>query len=137
MSPSSAPLYYWSQNVGGLQVLLEEMVAAGTTQMVFSSSAAVYGQPDLTPGAPGISGDGRILESAPRMPMNPYGATKLAGEHMMAATARAHQWHAMSLRYFNVAGAAQPGARRPRGAEPDPHGPRGPRERPAAQGVRR
>ena len=102
------PLYYWSQNVGGLQVLLEEMVAAGTTQMVFSSSAAVYGQPDLTPGAAGISGDGRILESAPRSPMNPYGATKLAGEHMVAATAHAHQWHAMSLRYFNVAGAASP-----------------------------
>ncbi len=102
------PLYYWSQNVGGLQVLLEEMVASGTTQMVFSSSAAVYGQPDLTPGAAGISGDGRILESAPRMPMNPYGATKLAGEHMIAATAHAHQWHAMSLRYFNVAGAASP-----------------------------
>ena len=102
------PLHYWSQNVGGLQVLLEEMVAAGTTQMVFSSSAAVYGQPDLTPGAPGVSGDGRILESAPRMPMNPYGATKLAGEHMIAATAHAHQWHAMSLRYFNVAGAASP-----------------------------
>jgi UDP-glucose 4-epimerase len=102
------PLYYWSQNVGGLQVLLEEMVASGTTQMVFSSSAAVYGQPDLTPGAAGISGDGRILESAPRSPMNPYGATKLAGEHMIAATAHAHQWHAMSLRYFNVAGAASP-----------------------------
>jgi UDP-glucose 4-epimerase len=102
------PLYYWSQNVGGMQVLLEEMVAAGTTQMVFSSSAAVYGQPDLTPGSPGISGDGRILESAPLMPMNPYGATKLAGEHMLAATARANNWHAMSLRYFNVAGAATP-----------------------------
>jgi UDP-glucose 4-epimerase len=42
------------------------------------------------------------------MPMNPYGATKLAGEHMIAATARAHQWHAISLRYFNVAGAASP-----------------------------
>ena len=102
------PLYYWSQNVGGLLVLLEEMVAAGTTQMVFSSSAAVYGQPDLTPRAPGISGEGRIMESAPCMPVNPYGATKLAGEHMVAATALAHQWHTMSLRYFNVAGAGSP-----------------------------
>ena len=102
------PLYYWSQNVGGLQVLLEEMLAAGTTQMVFSSSAAVYGQPDLTPHAPGISGDGRITESAPCMPVNPYGATKLAGEHMVAATALANHWHAMSLRYFNVAGAGSP-----------------------------
>ena len=52
------PLYYWAQNVGGLQVLLEEMVAAGTTQMVFSSSAAVYGQPDLTPGPRGSPGTG-------------------------------------------------------------------------------
>jgi UDP-glucose 4-epimerase len=42
------------------------------------------------------------------MPVNPYGATKLAGEHMVAATAHAHRWHAMSLRYFNVAGAASP-----------------------------
>jgi len=102
------PLHYWSQNVGGLQVLLEEMVAAGTTQMVFSSLAAVYGQPDLTPGAPGISRDGHITESAPCMPVNPYGATKLAGEHMVAAAALAHRWHAMSLRYFNVAGAVSP-----------------------------
>jgi UDP-glucose 4-epimerase len=102
------PLYYWAQNIGGLQVLLEEMVDSGTLQMVFSSSAAVYGQPDLTPGAPGVSGVGRILETAPCTPMNPYGATKLAGEHMVAATARANKWHAMSLRYFNVAGAASP-----------------------------
>jgi len=102
------PLYYWSQNVGGLQVLLEEMVEAGKTQMVFSSSAAVYGQPDLSPGAPGVSRAGRITESGPCAPMSPYGATKLAGEHMVSATAHAHRWHAISLRYFNVAGAASP-----------------------------
>lgn len=102
------PLEYWAANVGGLQVLLEEMVAAGINQMVFSSSAAVYGQPDLAPGAPGVSGAGRITEAAPCMPINPYGATKLAGEQMVSATAHAHAWHAISLRYFNVAGAGSP-----------------------------
>ena len=102
------PLYYWSQNVGGLQVLLEEMVDAGLSQMVFSSSAAVYGDLPLTPDTPGISREGRITEVAPRMPINPYGATKLAGESMVSATAQAHEWHAISLRYFNVAGAATP-----------------------------
>jgi UDP-glucose 4-epimerase len=96
------PLHYWSENVGGLQVLLEEMVAAGVTQMVFSSSAAVYGQPNLA--SPGD----RITESPPCLPITPYGATKLAGEWMVAATARANGWKALSLRYFNVAGAGSP-----------------------------
>ena len=102
------PLHYWGQNVGGLQVLLEEMVDAGINQMVFSSSAAVYGQPDLTPGGPGISASGRITENAPCAPVNPYGATKLSGEWMVAGTAEANAWHAISLRYFNVAGAGSP-----------------------------
>ena len=102
------PLYYWRQNVGGLQVLLEEMEQAGTAQMVFSSSAAVYGQPDMAPGAAGISVDGRITEQTPCLPMNPYGATKLAGEQMVGAAAGANQWHVLNLRYFNVAGAASP-----------------------------
>ena len=102
------PLHYWGQNVGGLQVLLEEMVDAGINQMVFSSSAAVYGQPDLTPGGPGISASGRITENAPCAPINPYGATKLSGEWMVAGTAEANAWHAISLRYFNVAGAGSP-----------------------------
>lgn len=96
------PLYYWRENVGGLQVLLEEVVAAEIKQMVFSSSAAVYGEPDL---------GGRveqIRESTPRQPINPYGATKLAGEHMVGATAAAHGMTALSLRYFNVAGAGAP-----------------------------
>jgi UDP-glucose 4-epimerase len=97
------PLYYWSQNVGGLQVLLEEMLEAEIAQMVFSSSAAVYGQPELAGGA-----SARIVEDTACVPINPYGATKLAGEWMVGATARAHGWHAMSLRYFNVAGAGSP-----------------------------
>ncbi len=99
------PLHYWAQNVGGLQVVLEEMLASGIAQMVFSSSAAVYGQPELA--AHGLE-HARITESTPCAPINPYGATKLAGEQMVAATAHAHGWHALSLRYFNVAGAGSP-----------------------------
>ncbi len=99
------PLHYWSQNVGGLQVLLEEMVEAGLRRMVFSSSAAVYGQPQQ---AAGGSAAERITEQTPCQPINPYGATKRAGEWMVAGTAQAHRWRAMSLRYFNVAGAAAP-----------------------------
>ena len=90
------PLWYWEENVGSLQVLLEEMVAAGIAQFVYSSSAAVYGQPDSTD---------LITELSDCRPINPYGATKLAGEWMTSATADRHGWAAMSLRYFNVAGA--------------------------------
>ena len=97
------PLYYWSQNVGGLQVLLEEMTAAGIDRMVFSSSAAVYGQPEHLQSA-----HDRITEAGPCAPINPYGATKLAGEWMVAQTAHAFRWRALSLRYFNVAGAGAP-----------------------------
>lgn len=99
------PLHYWAQNVGGLQVLLEEMVAAGVNQMVFSSSAAVYGEPDLGHGDPAHQ---RITEATNCAPINPYGATKLAGEWMVAAAAHANAWTALSLRYFNVAGAGSP-----------------------------
>lgn len=90
------PLYYWQENVGNLQVLLEEMTHAGVSKFVYSSSAAVYGQPDV---------QGLITEDTPCEPINPYGATKLAGEWMTSATAQQHRWSAMSLRYFNVAGA--------------------------------
>ncbi len=93
------PLHYWGENVGGLQVVLEEMVEAGIAQMVFSSSAAVYGQPTMADPLD------RISEATPCTPINPYGATKLAGEWMVGATAAAHGWKALSLRYFNVAGA--------------------------------
>ena len=55
-----------------------------------------------------IARSGRITENAPCAPINPYGATKLSGEWMVASTARANAWHAISLRYFNVAGAATP-----------------------------
>ena len=95
----SRPLWYWRQNVHGLQTLLEEAVAVGVRRFVYSSSAAVYGQPDtLSP----------IGEDEPCEPINPYGATKRAGEWMIDATARRFGWSAISLRYFNVAGAGDP-----------------------------
>jgi UDP-glucose 4-epimerase len=93
------PLWYWRQNVQGLQTLLEAAVEAGVRRFVYSSSAAVYGQPDtLRP----IGEDGHCD------PINPYGASKRAGEWMIDATARRFGWRATSLRYFNVAGAAEP-----------------------------
>ena len=90
------PLWYWQENIGCLQVLLEEMVTAEVQRFVYSSSAAVYGQPDST---------ALITEDSDCRPINPYGATKLAGEWMTTAVAERHGWSAMSLRYFNVAGA--------------------------------
>lgn len=90
------PLWYWQENVGCLQVLLEEMADAGVQRFVYTSSAAVYGQPDST---------ALITEDSACRPINPYGATKLAGEWMTSATAERFGWSAMSLRYFNVAGA--------------------------------
>lgn len=100
------PLYYWSENIGGLQVLLEGMATAGVDKLVFSSSAAVYGQPDAMVHA--ADGDALVDESTPCSPINPYGATKLAGEWMVGAAAQAHGWRAVCLRYFNVAGAGSP-----------------------------
>ncbi|MBT2364527.1 UDP-glucose 4-epimerase GalE [Streptomyces sp. ISL-10] len=92
------PLRYYRENVHGLTVLLEAVVAAGVRRFLFSSSAAVYGVPgtDLVP------------ESAPCEPINPYGETKLTGEWLVRATGRAHGLATACLRYFNVAGAAGP-----------------------------
>jgi UDP-glucose 4-epimerase len=90
------PELYWEQNVGGSLALLEAMRAAGCRRIVFSSTAAVYGEPADVP----------ILEAAPPLPTNAYGATKLAVDHMLRSFAVAHGVAAVSLRYFNVAGAA-------------------------------
>ncbi|MFB8088261.1 UDP-glucose 4-epimerase GalE [Streptomyces sp. col6] len=92
------PLYYYKENVTGLEVLLESMVAAGVDRLVFSSSAAVYGMPDVD----------LVTETTPCAPMSPYGETKLVGEWLIHAAARAHGLRCASLRYFNVAGAAEP-----------------------------
>jgi UDP-glucose 4-epimerase len=104
----SRPLYYWEQNIGGLQVLAEEMATAGIHQMVFSSSAAVYGQPRLEPNGGRGAERLRITEETHCLPINPYGATKLAGEWLVAGAAAALGWTVLSLRYFNVAGAGSP-----------------------------
>ncbi|GGA65263.1 UDP-glucose 4-epimerase GalE [Pseudoclavibacter endophyticus] len=92
------PVWYVQQNVGGLVHLLEAMEATGVEQLVFSSSAAVYGLSDDT---------GLISEDAPTRPINPYGESKLAGEWLIAAQARAGRLRATSLRYFNVAGCGE------------------------------
>ncbi|NGO84736.1 UDP-glucose 4-epimerase GalE [Streptomyces sp. 196(2019)] len=92
------PLLYYRENVAGLGVLLEAMVAAGVRRFLFSSSAAVYGVPDVD----------LITEETPCLPINPYGETKLAGEWLVRAAGRAHGISTACLRYFNVAGAAGP-----------------------------
>ncbi|MFE5021878.1 UDP-glucose 4-epimerase GalE [Streptomyces sp. NPDC056656] len=92
------PELYYRDNVGGLAVLLDTVAAAGVRRFVFSSSAAVYGNPDVD----------LITESTPCAPMSPYGETKLAGEWLVRAAGRAHGMATVCLRYFNVAGAAAP-----------------------------
>ncbi|MFF2186457.1 UDP-glucose 4-epimerase GalE [Streptomyces sp. NPDC058155] len=89
------PEKYWDNNVGGSMALLEAMRAAGVRKLVFSSTAATYGEPVSTP----------ITESDPTAPTSPYGATKLAVDHMIGGECVAHGLAAVSLRYFNVAGA--------------------------------
>ncbi|MFJ4789050.1 UDP-glucose 4-epimerase GalE [Streptomyces sp. NPDC088794] len=92
------PLHYYRENVEGLRVLLEAVTTAGVPSFVFSSSAAVYGMPDVD----------LVTEETPCLPMSPYGETKLAGEWLVRATGRATGLSTASLRYFNVAGAAAP-----------------------------
>ncbi|MGX2997259.1 UDP-glucose 4-epimerase GalE [Streptomyces sp. JNUCC 64] len=92
------PFHYYRENVTGLQTLLDAMAAAGVDRLVFSSSAAVYGMPDVPV----------VTEDTPCAPLSPYGETKLVGEWLINAAARAHGLRAASLRYFNVAGAATP-----------------------------
>ena len=89
------PDLYHSVNVDGTRILLDEMRKQSITKIVFSSSAATYGEPKVVP----------ILETAETNPTNPYGATKLAIDHMITKEAKEHGISAASLRYFNVAGA--------------------------------
>jgi UDP-glucose 4-epimerase len=89
------PGKYWRNNVGGSIELLGAMREAGVRRLVFSSTAATYGEPLRTP----------IHEDAFEAPTNPYGASKLAVDHMISGECRAHGLAAVSLRYFNVAGA--------------------------------
>ncbi len=92
------PLLYYRENVEGLRVLLEEAVAAGVADLVFSSSAAVYGMPDVD----------LVREDTDCRPVNPYGTTKLVGERMICEVAAATGLRYANLRYFNVAGTADP-----------------------------
>jgi UDP-glucose 4-epimerase len=92
------PLLYYRVNVEGLCRLLDAASATGVGAFVFSSSAAVYGAPDVD----------LVREDADCRPVNPYGQTKLTGERMVADVARATGMRYALLRYFNVAGAARP-----------------------------
>ncbi|WP_432125791.1 UDP-glucose 4-epimerase GalE [Streptomyces sp. bgisy082] len=92
------PLYYYRENVIGLTVLLEAVAAAGVRNFLFSSSASVYGMPDVD----------LVTEETPCLPLSPYGETKLAGEWLVRAAGAAHGISTACLRYFNVAGAATP-----------------------------
>lgn len=93
------PLLYYRENVAGLLALLEAVAAAGVQSFLFSSSAAVYGAPDVD----------LVTEQTDCAPMNPYGETKLVGERMVQAVSAATGMRFANLRYFNVAGCAHPG----------------------------
>jgi UDP-glucose 4-epimerase len=92
------PLRYYRENVGGLRTLLSAVTAAGVRRLLFSSSASVYGLPDVP----------LVTEDTPCAPLSPYGETKLAGEWLVRGAGRAHGLSTACLRYFNVAGAAAP-----------------------------
>jgi UDP-glucose 4-epimerase len=92
------PLRYYRQNMEGMLTLMERMQNVGVRKMVFSSSAAVYGEVAVE----------TVTEETPRMPTSPYGETKLFGEWMMKAMHIAGHLDAVALRYFNVAGSGAP-----------------------------
>jgi len=89
------PAAYYRNNVVGALSVLEAMSAAGVRRFVFSSTCAVYGEPEQTP----------IVESQPTRPVNAYGETKLAIERALPHYAIAYNLQSVSLRYFNAAGA--------------------------------
>ena len=89
------PAKYWSNNLGGTVTLLEAMREIGIRTIVFSSTAAVYGEPERSP----------VEETDPTRPTSPYGASKLAVDTTLTEFCRLHGFGAISLRYFNVAGA--------------------------------
>ena len=96
----SDPLKYYDNNLHGTMVLLQAMVAHGVDKIVFSSTAATYGEPERVP----------ILETDRTDPTNCYGETKLAMEHMMRWVSQAHGLKYVALRYFNACGAHPSGA---------------------------
>lgn len=96
----SDPLKYYDNNLHGTMVLLQSMVAHGVDKIVFSSTAATYGEPERVP----------ILETDRTDPTNCYGETKLSMEHMMRWVSQAHGLRYVALRYFNACGAHASGA---------------------------
>lgn len=94
------PLKYYDNNLCGTKVLLESMVAHGISRIVFSSTAAAYGEPERVP----------ILETDRTEPTNTYGETKLSMEKMFKWTGKAHDLRYVSLRYFNACGAHPSGS---------------------------
>jgi UDP-glucose 4-epimerase len=95
------PAWYFAQNVGGTAHLLQAMEQAGADKLMFSSSAATYGNPDVPAGT-------LATEDGPSAPISPYGETKLVCEWMMRDAAAAWGLRGVGLRYFNVAGAGWP-----------------------------
>ena len=91
------PEIYFRNNTASALTLFEAMLATGVQRLVFSSTAAVYGEPESTP----------IREDAPLRPTNAYGESKLLVEHMLGWLNRIHGFRYASLRYFNVAGAIE------------------------------
>ncbi|UIN34048.1 UDP-glucose 4-epimerase GalE [Methylobacterium oryzae] len=89
------PLGYYLANTVKTRALIEASVRAGVKHVIFSSTAAVYGEPDVSP----------VPEDLPLKPINPYGRSKLMSEWMIADAAAAHGFSYVVLRYFNVAGA--------------------------------
>ncbi|MDZ4659572.1 MAG: UDP-glucose 4-epimerase GalE [Bythopirellula sp.] len=94
------PAEYYHNNVVGTLSLLEAMRTAGVKRIVFSSTCATYGVPDVVP----------ITEAEKQAPINPYGFTKLVIEHALADYAHAYGWGYAALRYFNASGAAEDGS---------------------------
>jgi UDP-glucose 4-epimerase len=92
------PLLYWHENVGGMRSLLQSCLDEGVDRVLFSSSAAVFGNPPVD----------FVTEETPVAPMSPYGETKLVGEWMLRDLAAATGLRWAALRYFNVAGAGAP-----------------------------
>jgi UDP-glucose 4-epimerase len=89
------PLKYYRNNTANSRALIAAVVAAGVPHMIFSSTAATYGVPDVP----------AVTEDTPQVPINPYGMSKLMTEAMLADVAQAHPLNYCALRYFNVAGA--------------------------------
>lgn len=89
------PLKYYRNNTANSRSLIEAAVAVGVPHFIFSSTAATYGVPEVSP----------VTETAPKLPINPYGMSKLMTELMLADVAAAHPLNFCALRYFNVAGA--------------------------------